>query len=160
MAEPRVEIRVEAADFDLGAEWAAQRERVGGQAGAMAAFVGVVRDRFEGEPVRALELEHYPGMTERSIERIVAQGSERWPLLDVVVVHRIGRLSPEDQIVLVLVASGHRPAAFAACEFLMDYLKTEAVFWKREVGADDARWVESTDGDRSRRAAWDEPATT
>ena len=150
-----VDVRVCEADFDLGEEWAAQRSRVGGEAGAMAAFVGLVRDRYEGEAVGALTLEHYPGMTERSIRAIVDECAGRWPVQDVVIIHRVGRLEPEAQIVLVLVAGGHRPEAFAACEFLMDYLKTEAVFWKREAVGAGERWVESTENDRTRREGWD-----
>ncbi len=150
-----VDIRVCEADFDLGVEWAAQRERVGGDAGAMAAFVGLVRDRHEGDAVSALTLEHYPGMTEASIDAIVQQCAERWPVQDVVVIHRVGRLEAEAQIVLVLVAGGHRPEVFAACEYLMDYLKTDAVFWKREEAQQSARWVESTASDRERRKGWE-----
>ena len=149
-----VDIRVCEEDFDLGAEWAAQRARAGGAAGAMAAFVGLVRDRHDGDGVRALTLEHYPGMTERSIADIVARCAERWPVQDVVIVHRVGTLPPEAQIVLVQVAGGHRPEVFAACEYLMDYLKTEAVFWKREEGSAGARWVASTADDHARRAGW------
>jgi len=105
--------------------------------------------------VQALRLEHYPGMTESSIRTIIDDARERWPLDDVVVVHRVGALLPGDQIVLVLVASGHRAAAFAACEFLMDYLKTRAVFWKKETRADGAEWIRSTTDDARRAAAWE-----
>ena len=106
--------------------------------------------------VASLELEHYPGMTERSIEAIVAECRNRWPVQDVVIVHRVGELGPEAQIVLVMVAGGHRPEVFAACEFLMDYLKTDAVFWKREAKSGGDRWVASTDGDRQRRTGWEQ----
>ncbi len=109
-----IEIRVSADDFDVGVEWQAQRTRVGGAAGAVATFVGLVRDRHANDPVQVLELEHYPGMTESSIELIVRQAETRWPLLDVVVVHRVGRMLAGDQSVLVQVASAHRPAACAA----------------------------------------------
>ncbi len=149
-----IEIRVCAEDFDVGAEWQAQRLRVGGAAGAVATFVGLVRDRHANDPVQVLELEHYPGMTESSIEAIVQQAGTRWPILDVVVVHRVGRMLAGDQIVLVQVASTHRPAAFAACEFLMDYLKTDAVFWKREERDSGVHWIESTPGDVERRKGW------
>jgi len=149
-----IEIRVSADDFDLGAEWQTQRARVGGAAGAVATFVGLVRDRHANDPVQVLELEHYPGMTESSIELIVRQAESRWPLLDVVVVHRVGRMLAGDQIVLVQVASAHRPAAFAACEFLMDYLKTDAVFWKREERNSGVHWIESTADDVERRKGW------
>lgn len=149
-----IEIRVSADDFDVGVEWQAQRTRVGGAAGAVATFVGLVRDRHANDPVQVLELEHYPGMTESSIELIVRQAETRWPLLDVVVVHRVGRMLAGDQIVLVQVASAHRPAAFAACEFLMDYLKTDAVFWKREERDSGVHWIESTADDVERRKGW------
>ncbi len=148
------EIRVSEADFDAGAELKALYARAGGRLGAVATFIGLVRDQFEGERVSTLHLEHYPGMTERSIEAIVDQAGERWPLLDVLVVHRVGALDACAQIVYVQVGSGHRDAAFAAAEFIMDYLKTEAVFWKRETGEGAERWVESTEADRQRRAAW------
>ena len=150
-----VEIRVSAEDFDVGAEWDAQRRRVGGKAGAVATFVGLVRDRHLNDPVQVLELEHYPGMTESSIEVIIQQAGNRWPLLDVVVIHRVGRLLAGDQIVLVQVASSHRPAAFAACEFLMDYLKTDAVLWKRESRHSGVHWIEATDDDARRRRDWE-----
>ncbi len=150
-----IEIRVSEADFDVAAEYAAQRRRAGGQSGAVVSFVGLVRDHREGESVTVLELEHYPGMTERSIEAIVQQAEERWSLLDITVIHRVGRLTANDQIVFVQVASAHRPAAFAACEFLMDYLKTDAVFWKREERSDGAHWIESTGDDVARRRSWD-----
>jgi len=152
----RQEIRISEADFDVGAELSALYARSGGELGAVATFIGLVRDRFEGARVSTLHLEHYPGMTEKSIEAIVTQATDRWPLLDVLVVHRIGALDARAQIVYVQVASGHRDAAFAAAEFIMDYLKTEAVFWKRESGESSERWVESTAEDRQRRAAWTE----
>jgi len=150
----RIDIRVCADDFDVGAEWQAQRLRVAGTAGAVVTFVGLVRDRHSDDPVQVLDLEHYPGMTEASIEVIVQQAGARWPLLDVVVVHRVGRMLAADQIVLVQVACAHRPAAFAACEFLMDYLKTGAVFWKREERDSGAHWIESTIDDVQRRDSW------
>lgn len=149
-----VHIRITEADFDTGEEYRQQRARVGGDAGAVATFVGLVRDRHAGEYVSILELEHYPGMTERSIEEIVQQAVARWPLLDVVVIHRVGKLAAGDQIVFVQVASAHRAAAFSACEFLMDYLKTEAVFWKRESRNSDTHWIESTGEDHARLADW------
>lgn len=152
----RVDVRVETADFDAGAELAALYQRTDGELGAVATFVGLVRDRFEDASVTALQLEHYPGMTERSMLDIVGRAAERWPLLDVVVVHRVGMLSARAQIVYVQVASSHRDAAFAGAAFIMDYLKTDAVFWKREVHRDAARWVASTSQDRDRRRLWDE----
>ena len=150
----RQEIRISEADFDPGAELSALYARSSGELGAVATFIGLVRDRFEGEQITTLHLEHYPGMTEKSIEAIVSQAIDRWPLQDVLVVHRVGALDARAQIVYVQVASGHRDAAFAAAEFVMDYLKTEAVFWKRESGDGAARWVESTAEDRQRHAAW------
>jgi molybdopterin synthase catalytic subunit len=152
-----VRIVVNEADFDVAAEYRAQRERTAGSAGAIAMFAGLVRDRHADDDVAVLELEHYPGMTERSIETIVDDAARRWPLLDVTVIHRVGRILANEQIVLVLVASAHRAAAFAACEFLMDYLKTDAVFWKREVRAGGTHWIESTSEDHTRRLGWDKP---
>ena len=148
------EVRITESDFDAGTELNALYQRASGPLGAVATFIGLVRDQFQGERVNTLHLEHYPGMTEKSIEVIVAQAVERWPLLDVVVIHRVGTLEAHAQIVYVQVGSGHRDAAFAAAEFIMDYLKTEAVFWKREAGTGSERWVESTEEDRQRQAAW------
>ena len=150
-------VRIQTDDFDLAQEYAAQRARLpdAGACGAIATFVGLVRDRYAGDGVQELFLEHYPGMTESSIERLVARAHDRWELLDVLVIHRVGAMVPTEQIVLVSVASAHRVEAFAACEFIMDYLKTDAVFWKREaLTGRDARWVESTRQDRERAAAW------
>ena len=137
----RTEIRVSEADFDAGAELTALYARAGGDLGAVATFIGLVRDRYQGEQISTLHLEHYPGMTEKSIEAIVAKAVERWPLLDALVVHRVGALDACAQIVYVQVGSGHRDAAFAAAEFIMDYLKTDAVFWKRESGGKAERWL-------------------
>jgi molybdopterin synthase catalytic subunit len=148
------DVRIQTADFDIAEEWAACRRRCGGAAGAIVAFGGLVRDRAGDADVCGLYLEHYPGMTEASIERICAEAARRWRLVDTTVVHRVGDLAAEDQIVLVLVASGHRPDAFAACEFIMDYLKTDAVFWKKERRTKGDIWIEATTGDRERRAGW------
>lgn len=156
-----VDVRVQEADFDAGAELAAARARLGGAAGALTSFVGLVRDLHGGEgsePVQTLHLEHYPGMTERSIEAIVARAAQRWPLLDAVVIHRVGDLPPAEQIVFVQIASAHRAAAFAACEFVMDYLKTDAVFWKREDTTAGSHWVVSTADDRRRVSGWRDDA--
>lgn len=150
----RSQVRIQREDFDLAAEWAACRERCAGAAGAIVTFGGLVRDRAADDEVRALYLEHYPGMTEASIERIIGQAASRWRLEDVLVVHRVGELAPQAQIVLVLVASGHRPDAFAAAEFLMDYLKTEAVFWKKERRRHGDVWIAATADDRARREGW------
>ena len=151
-------VRIQEHDFDIAAEWAACRQRCGGAAGAVVAFGGLVRDRAGDDAVQGLYLEHYPGMTEASIEAIVGQAAARWALLDVLVIHRVGELAPGDQIVLVLVASGHRLDAFAACEFLMDYLKTDAVFWKKERRVADDAWLSATGSDRQRRADWQSTA--
>lgn len=135
-------VRIQHEDFHIGAEIAAMR-RGNPAIGAIASFVGVVRDVNEGDSVTAMTLEHYPGMTEKSIEDIVTQARERWKLLDSLVVHRVGVLKPTDQIVLVIVASAHRGDAFAACEFIMDFLKTRAPFWKKEQTREGARWVDA-----------------
>ena len=152
------QVRIQTEDFDIAAEWRACRARCGGRAGAVVAFAGLVRDRAPtedaGSAVRGLRLEHYARMTEASIERIIAEAGERWRLLDVTVIHRVGDLRPEDQIVLVLVASGHRADAFAASEFVMDYLKTDAVLWKKERRGNGDAWVQATADDQRRRAAW------
>ena len=149
-------IRIQEDDFSLDREWDALRERIGGSAGSIVAFAGLVRERARaGEEVSGLFLEHYPGMTEASMERIVEQARGRWPLQDVVVIHRVGDLKPGDQIVLVLVASAHRGAAFAGCEFVMDMLKTKAVFWKKEVGTGSkGTWIRSTGDDFDRAKHW------
>lgn len=155
-------VRVETTDFCVASEYQAGLARVEAQqpgaCGAVASFVGLVRDYFGDEKVNELFLEHYPGMTERSIESLIERAEQRWALLDTVVIHRVGALTPAEQIVFVQVASSHRPDAFAACEFIMDYLKTDAVFWKREShGSGAQRWVESTAGDRQRAEAWTLP---
>jgi molybdopterin synthase catalytic subunit len=152
-----LEIRVQQDDFSIAAEYQALRDRLAADAGAVACFVGLVRDTYgpgSQRSVQALHLEHYPGMTERSIAAIADQAHARWPLLDLLVIHRVGTLPPEAQIVYVQAAASHRAAAFAACEFVMDYLKTEAVFWKREDTVDGSRWVEATGDDRDRVSGW------
>jgi molybdopterin synthase catalytic subunit len=148
-----VSVRVQTEDFDAGAEIA--RLRAGNpRVGAVACFVGVVRDLNDGETVAGMVLEHYPGMTERSIEGIIAEARARWDILDALVIHRIGELRPTDQIVLVVVTSAHRGEAFAACEFLMDYLKTQAPFWKKERIGSGSRWVEARSSDDEAAARW------
>lgn len=147
-------VRVQEADFDLGVEVAALR-RGNPRIGAVASFVGVVRDVNEGDAVGEMTLEHYPGMTERSIEAIIDEARGRWEVLDALVVHRIGTLQPTDQIVLVIVTSGHRGDAFAACEFIMDYLKTRAPFWKKEKTGRGARWVEARTSDDAAAERWE-----
>lgn len=146
-------IRVQEDDFDVAVEYAALRG--GAQTGAVAIFVGLVRDFGDATSVRGMFLEHYPGMTEKALQALVMEARGRWPLFNVTVVHRVGALATTDQIVFVGVSSAHREAAFAACEFLMDYLKTRAPFWKRETDASGAsRWVEQKAADVSREARW------
>ncbi len=147
-------VRIQTDDFCLDAEWRGMRARLDRGAGAVAAFVGLVRELGD-DPGSALELEHYPGMTEDSIERILVAAEQRWQLSESLVIHRVGRLQPAEQIVLVLCASPHRAEAFAACEFIMDFLKTDAVIWKKESGKEGSRWVTSTGQDRERAASWD-----
>jgi len=150
-------VRVQTEDFDAGAEIA--RMRAGdANIGAIASFIGVVRDVNEGDAVAGMTLEHYPGMTERSIEAIVAEARARWPIRDALVIHRVGALAPLDQIVLVVVTAAHRGEAFAACEFLMDYLKTRAPFWKKERVAGGSRWVEARASDDEAAARWEQAA--
>jgi molybdopterin synthase catalytic subunit len=146
-------VRIQTEDFDIGAEIARLR-RANPKIGAVASFVGVVRDVNEGDAVAGMTLEHYPGMTEKSIEEIVTQARGRWKVLDALVVHRVGTLQPADQIVLVAVASSHRGDAFAACEFIMDYLKTRAPFWKKEATPEGARWVEARASDDMAAERW------
>jgi molybdopterin synthase catalytic subunit len=151
MSTPRVTIQTN--DFDLGAEVAALRSGDGG-VGAVVSFVGTVRDHSEGRNVGAMELEHYPGMTERSIDTMIDAAQARFDIRGVRVVHRIGPLKPQDQIVLVVVTSMHRGQAFQACEFLMDYLKTQAPFWKKEHTPEGARWVDARTTDDDAVARW------
>lgn len=146
-------VRVQTEDFDLGAEIARLRAD-NPQVGAVVGFVGTVRDMNEGAAVAEMELEHYPGMTEQSIEAIVAQARARWPLCGALVVHRVGPLKPMEQIVLVATSAAHRGVAFAACEFIIDYLKTEAPFWKKEQTPDGARWVDARVTDEAALAKW------
>ncbi len=147
-------VRVQQEDFDLSAEVAALRAGQPG-VGAVAAFVGLVRDMNEGSGVSEMALEHYPGMTEKALEAIVAEARARWDILGARIIHRVGTLQPCDQIVLVAVSSAHRGEAFAACEFIMDYLKTRAPFWKREVTPAGARWVDARETDDSAAARWE-----
>jgi len=148
-----MKVLVQREDFDCGAEIEAIT-RGNAKVGGVAAFVGLVRDVNEGSPVRAMTLEHYPGMTERAISKIIDDARARWDVMDCTVVHRFGELRPTDRIVLVVVASGHRGDAFAACEFIMDYLKTRAPFWKKEQTPEGTRWVEARAGDDDAAARW------
>ncbi|HJN52341.1 MAG: molybdopterin synthase catalytic subunit MoaE [Pseudomonadales bacterium] len=147
-------IRIQPEDFSVDAEVTALR-RQSRRIGAIVTFIGLVRDLNDDDEIRTLFLEHYPGMTEKSLTKIVGEAMQRWELIDVTVVHRVGRLQPEDQIVLVAVASGHRKSAFAAAEFIMDYLKTRAPFWKKEETATGSRWLETRSSDIEASAEWD-----
>jgi molybdopterin synthase catalytic subunit len=148
-------VRVQTEDFDSGREIA--RIKAGNpKIGAIASFIGLVREMNEGERIQKMTLEHYPGMTEKALDAIVKEAQARWDLIDVMVIHRVGTLEPTDQIVLVVVASAHRGDAFAACEFLMDYLKTRAPFWKKEETPAGSHWVEARASDDAVAARWDD----
>jgi len=151
MSMARVSIQTE--DFDLSAEIAALRSG-NAQVGAVCSFVGTVRDRNDGSSVHTLELEHYPGMTEKAIEAMIDQALRRFDILGARVVHRVGLMQPLDQIVLVAVTSAHRGQSFQACEFLMDYLKTQAPFWKKEQTPQGARWVDARVADDAALQRW------
>ena len=153
MESPGARVSIQAEDFDVGVEVAAMRTGDGG-VGAVAVFVGTVRDRSDGATVASMELEHYPGMTEAAIEAMVEQAFARFEIRAARVVHRIGKLAAREQIVLVAVASAHRGQAFQACEFLMDYLKTHAPFWKKESTDAGARWVDARVADDAALARW------
>lgn len=145
-------IRVQTGDFDIAAE--VERLRAGRtDIGAIVTFTGTVRET-KSERISAMTLEHYPGMTERELERIAAEARERWPITDCTIIHRYGRLEPGENIVLVVTASSHRQAAFEAAQFLMDYLKTSAPFWKSEETPDGARWVEAREADDDAARRW------
>jgi len=146
-------VTVQTADFDLGVEVAALRAGDAG-VGAVAAFVGTVRDRNDGQGVSSMELEHYPGMTERAIEAMIDEAEKRFDIRGARVIHRVGLLQPEEQIMMVAVTSAHRGQAFQACEFLMDYLKTQAPFWKKEQTPEGARWVDARSSDDAAIARW------
>ena len=154
MTEPTmIEIQVLDGTLDPESEQRSLRQRISG-AGALVAFVGLMRDHNLGDAVEAMELEHYPGMTERALREIAEQAAERWTLSAIHLSHRVGRLLPEDPIVLVVVTSTHRREAFEACEFLMDFLKTRAPFWKKEFTAEGARWVEARQSDDQAADRW------
>ena len=146
-------VRVQHEDFDAGIEIARLRA-TNPKIGAVASFIGIVRDLNEGAAVGSITLEHYPGMTEKSLASIAEQAKARWTVDDVLIVHRVGTLAPADQIVLVVTTSSHRGDAFAACQFVMDYLKTEAPFWKKETTEDGMRWVDARDSDAQARERW------
>ena len=148
---PRVLITL--ADFDLSTEIATLRASDPG-IGAVCSFVGTVRDRNDGSAVASMELEHYPGMTEKAIEAMIDEAHQRFDILGARVVHRVGLLQPQDQIMMVAVVSAHRGQSFQACEFLMDYLKTQAPFWKKEQTPDGARWVDARVSDDAALGRW------
>jgi molybdopterin synthase catalytic subunit len=150
-------IRLQREEFDVAAE-AAALTRARTDVGALVTFTGICRGAESGEPIAALTLEHYPGMAEAEIARHVEEAKTRWPLLGVAVIHRYGRIAPGENIVLVVTASSHREAAFAAAEFLMDYLKTRAPFWKLVEGKNGTTWVEAKDADDAAAARWQKPA--
>ncbi|WP_431273295.1 molybdenum cofactor biosynthesis protein MoaE [Variovorax ureilyticus] len=151
MAGARVSIQTE--DFDLQGEIAALRAG-NPRVGAVCSFIGTVRDRNDGSDVASMELEHYPGMTEKAIESMIDEAHRRFDILGARVVHRVGLLQPQDQIMMVAVVSAHRGESFQACEFLMDYLKTQAPFWKKEQTPDGARWVDARVDDDAALARW------
>ncbi|QWE18143.1 molybdopterin synthase catalytic subunit MoaE [Polynucleobacter corsicus] len=146
-------IHIQKADFDLTTEVKALRKD-DPRVGAVVTFLGTVRDMNDGSQVRGMTLEHYPGMTEKSLEEIITQARGRWDLYKTLVIHRVGPLLPEDQIVLVAVTSAHRGEAFAACEFIMDYLKTAAPFWKKEETPQGSKWVDARVTDDTAMARW------
>lgn len=146
-------VRIQEQDFDLSTEIANLRSG-NGSVGAVAIFVGTVRDLNDGSAVRQMTLEHYPGMTEAALQSIIDQAKGRWDLHQALIIHRVGPLQPLDQIVLVAVTSAHRGEAFAACEFIMDYLKTQAPFWKKEDTPNGVRWVDARVSDDEALARW------
>jgi molybdopterin synthase catalytic subunit len=147
------DVLVQTADFNVDTELLALRQQ-SKAVGAMVNFIGVVRDTNDDQLVSAMELEHYPGMTERSIKDIIEQAAQRWDLIAAKVIHRVGQLLPGDQIVLVAVCSKHRGDAFQACEFIMDFLKTQAPFWKKEQTANGERWVDARSADNTALDKW------
>ena len=146
-------VRIQENDFDISAEIRALRKG-DPRVGAVVTFLGTVRDMNDGSKVKGMTLEHYPGMTEKALEDIISQAKTRWDIYQALVIHRVGPLLPEDQIVFVAVTSAHRGEAFAACEFMMDYLKTAAPFWKKEDTPEGARWVDSRVTDDAAMARW------
>lgn len=148
-----VQVSVQTEDFDLAKETQVLRDQ-GNHIGAITSFTGLMRDFNQGDDVKGMFLEHYPGMTESSLQQIVEQAQSRWELQGVRVIHRVGQLLPGDQIVFVAVASAHRKEAFAACEFIMDYLKTQAPFWKKELTQEGERWVDAKQSDTDTAERW------
>ncbi len=149
------EVQVQTGNFDLQEEYDALRALSQG-IGAIVSFVGLMRDLNQGASIQGMYLEHYPGMTEKSLQNIVDEAKNRWPLLGVKVIHRVGKLLPADQIVLVCVASAHRQAAFEANNFIMDFLKTRAPFWKKELTPNGEHWVDAKDSDQQAANRWEQ----
>lgn len=147
-------IRIQEGDFDVSAEIASMRKG-DPRVGAVVTFLGTVRDMNDGSSVKGMTLEHYPGMTEKALQEILDQAKSRWDLYQTLVIHRVGLLLPEDQIVMVAVTSAHRGEAFAACEFIMDYLKTAAPFWKKEDTPEGGRWVDARVTDEIAMSRWE-----
>ena len=152
---PNSLIRIQKTDFDVSAELAALRKG-DPRVGAVVTFLGTVRDMNDGSQVKGMTLEHYPGMTEKALEDIISQANTRWDIYQTLVIHRVGPLLPEDQIVMVAVTSAHRGEAFSACEFVMDYLKTAAPFWKKEDTPEGARWVDARIADDAAMTRWNQ----
>ena len=150
---PNSSIRIQEKDFDVSSEIAGLRKG-DPRVGAVVSFLGAVRDMNDGSQVKGMTLEHYPGMTEKALQEILEQAKTRWDIYQTLVIHRVGPLLPEDQIVLVVVTSAHRGEAFAACEFIMDYLKTAAPFWKKEDTPEGARWVDARTTDDAAMERW------
>lgn len=148
-------VRIQVEDFDAGEEINRMRS-IRPDTGGVVAFVGQVRDLNEGDQVSGMTLEHYPGMTEKSLEAIIGRAKARWNIFDALIVHRVGALLPLDQIVLVVVTGAHRGEVFAACEYMMDYLKTEAPFWKKEQTSTGDRWVDARISDDEAKNRWGE----
>jgi len=146
-------VRVQNEDFDVSAELTSMRLS-SHNIGAVVSFIGQVRDMNDGDHIQTLTLEHYPGMTEKALETIENEAKRRWDIIDALIIHRVGRLQPQDQIVLVAISGAHRGEAFKACEFIMDFLKTQAPFWKKEVTDQGGRWVEAKLSDDAAQARW------
>ena len=146
-------VRIQTDDFDVAAELAALKPS-NADVGAIVTFIGMVRDLNDGDIIKTLTLEHYPGMTEKSLSAIEQEAKSRWQINQSLIIHRFGTLKPSDQIVFVAVTSPHRAEAFSACEFIMDYLKTKAPFWKKEATSQGERWVEAKSSDDEAQARW------
>lgn len=153
LLEVKVSIRIQEQDFDISAELADLRKG-DARVGAVVTFLGTVRDMNDGRVVKGMTLEHYPGMTEKALQEIIDQAKARWDIYQTLVIHRVGPMQPEDQIVLVAVTSAHRGEAFAACEFIMDFLKTAAPFWKKEDTPEGSRWVDARVTDETAMTRW------